>query len=227
MKRNATKRWVGACLLGSALATGCNQTGSRVDDRPPWVAHPYVPSKAIDRPMMTQRRVDPPPTQLPMNPPAPLLAERKVEEAPAQPPVNLPAPETLAAAAPEKHEPVKESSILQTALDSSKPIIAPEPYPARKAFVDTTALPCFSHAEDYSSLSGQLQHTHKGWRLRYASVDETDTYGGSVTLRDESRVAGMNDGDLVRVHGRLFNPDDKGIAPSYEIMSIQAVNKRE
>jgi hypothetical protein len=185
--------------------------------------------------MMTQRRVDPPPMQLPMTPPAPMVAERKVEEALAQPPVNLPAPETLAtaapeklaAAAPEKHEPVKESSILQTALDNSKPIIAPEPYPARKAFVDTTAQPSFSHAEDYSSLSGQLQHTHKGWRLRYASVDETDTYGGSVTLRDESRVAGMNDGDLVRVHGRLFNPDDKGIAPSYEIMSIQAISKRE
>jgi hypothetical protein len=96
----------------------------------------------------------------------------------------------------------------------------------RKAFVDITAQPGFSHAEDYSWLSGQLQRSRKGWRLRYASVDQVDVYGGSVTLRDESRLSGMNDGDLVRVHGRLLNPEDRGIAPAYEVMSVQAIEKR-
>ena len=62
--------------------------------------------------------------------------------------------------------------------------------------------------------------------MRYASVDEADTYGGSVTLKDESRLSGMNDGDLVRVHGHLLNPEDRAIAPPYEVMSVQAIEKR-
>ena len=217
MKRDAMKRWVGGCLLGSALATGCSQTGSRVDDRPPLVAYPNVPSK-FDRPVMAQRGVDTLPTQLPMNPQPPVVAQHKVEEY--QAPMNLPAPESLPAAA------AKDASILQTALDSSKPSLVPEPGAVRKAFVDITAQPGFSHAEDYSWLSGQLQRSRKGWRLRYASVDEVDIYGGSVTLKDESRLAAMNDGDLVRVHGRLLNPEDRAIAPPYEVMSIQAIEKR-
>jgi hypothetical protein len=220
MKRNAIKRWVGACLFGSALATGCSQTGSRVDDRPPYVAQPYTPSK-IDRPVMAQRRVE----TLPTNLPAPVVAERKVEEF--QAPMNLPAPDALPAAAAEKKDTMKDASVLQTALDSSRMNLYPEPGSVRKAFVDVTAQPGFNHTEDYGCLSGQLQHSHKGWRLRYASVDEVDLYGGSVTLTDESRLSGVKDGDLVRVHGRLQNPDDKGIAPRYEVTSIQAIEKRE
>jgi len=153
-----------------------------------------------------------------MNPQPPVVAQHKVEEY--QAPMNLPAPESLPAAA------AKDASILQTALDSSKPSLVPEPGAVRKAFVDITAQPGFSHAEDYSWLSGQLQRSRKGWRLRYASVDEVDIYGGSVTLKDESRLAAMNDGDLVRVHGRLLNPEDRAIAPPYEVMSIQAIEKR-
>lgn len=205
MKRYALKRWVGACLLGPALTMGCSQTGSRVEERPPWVAHPYVPPK-VDRPM---------------------VAQRKVEAPPVQPPMNLPAPDTLPAAPAEKKDPAQDASILQTALDNSRPSPIGEASPVRRAFVDITALPGFSHTEDYGSLTGQLQHTHKGWRLRYASVDEDDPYGGSVTLTDESRLAGLKDGEMVRVHGRMLYPEDKQIAPPYGITSIQSLEKHD
>ncbi|HLJ95673.1 MAG TPA: hypothetical protein VKU02_21030 [Gemmataceae bacterium] len=209
MKRKAMKRWVGACLLGSAVATGCsNDTGSRVEQRPPWVAHPYA----------SPRNDHTVPTHLPTTPQTPALA---------QAPATLPAPDALPAPVPENKEPAKDAPILQTALDGSKTSPITEPSAVRRAFVDVTAQPCFEHTDDYGSLSGQLQHTHKGWRLRYASVDEMDTYGGSVTLTDETRLSGLKDGDLVRVHGRLLNPEDRAIAPAYQIMSIQVIEKHE
>ena len=102
-----------------------------------------------------------------------------------------------------------------------------EPNPVRKSFVDITAQPGFNHSDDYSSLNGQLQHSRKGWRLRYASVDEADAYGGSVTLTDESRLDGYHDGDFVRAHGRIADPEQKGIAPAYLVDSIHATDKRD
>src|SRR5262249_29636475 len=44
--------------------------------------------------------------------------------------------------------------------------------------------PGYGHAEDYTWLSGQVEQWghNKIYRLRYASVDETDAHGGSVTL---------------------------------------------
>ena len=212
MDRNAIRRCLGACLLGSALATGCSQTGSRVEDPSPWVAHPYP----YGRPTVYR----------------PAVAQRKVEESQALPPNTLPPPDTAPAVASEAKPPIKDPSVTQTTqttLESSKPSLVSEPGSLRKSFVDVTAQPCFSHTEDYSCLSGQLQHSRitKGWRLRYASVDEVDPYGGSVTLTDEAKLSGMKDGDLVRVHGHLTNPEDRGIAPSYQLDSIQPVEKKE
>ena len=59
MERHAIRRCLGACLLGSALATGCSQTGSRVEDPPPWVAHPYG-RPTVYRPAVAQRPVEQP-----------------------------------------------------------------------------------------------------------------------------------------------------------------------
>jgi hypothetical protein len=207
MERHAIRRCLGACLLGSALATGCSQTGSRVEDPPPWVAHPY------GRPTVYR----------------PAVAQRPVEQAPVTLPKSLPPPDTLPPMTAESKPATKDSSITQAALETSKPSLVNEPTSPRKSFVDVTAQPCFSHTDDYSCLSGQIQHSRitKGWRLRYASVDEMDPYGGSVTLLDEAKLAGVKDGDLVRVHGHLANPEDRGIAPSYQVESIQPIEKKD
>ena len=207
MERNAIGRCLGACLLGCALATGCSQTGSRVEEPPPWVAHPY------GRPTVYR----------------PAVAQRSVEQPPAPAPKTLPPPETIAPAAAEAKQPAKDTSITQTALEASKPPLVGDPGSPRKSFVDATAQPCFSHNDDYSCLSGQLQHSRitKGWRLRYASVDEVDPYGGSVTLSDEARLSEMKDGDLVRVHGHLASPEDRRIAPPYQLESIEPIEKKE
>jgi hypothetical protein len=105
--------------------------------------------------------------------------------------------------------------------------VAPETAPRRRSFVDSTASPCFNHSEDYHMLAGQLQHSHvsKSWRLRFASVDESDPYGGSVTLPEDDRLTEQMDGQYVRVHGRFLNVEERGIAPPYQIDSIQPLER--
>ena len=210
MTRTAIKRLMGACLLGSAVAAGCSQTEPRIEERPPWAARPLL------HPRMAQ----------------PVLAQTPVQAQalPSTPaPTTLPpaTPATLPAVASEEKDTTKDAAITQTALDSSKLSPVGEPEPPRKSFVDITAHPGFNHTEDYSSLTGQLQHSRitKGWRLRYASVDEVDPYGGSVTLMEDARLSDLKDGDIVRVHGRLVNPEDRGIAPPYQIDSVQTMDK--
>jgi hypothetical protein len=99
----------------------------------------------------------------------------------------------------------------------------------RRSSPDHMATPDSGHAEDYSWLVGKLQYSrfNKSWRLRFASVDEEDRYGGSVTIVDDLRLAGLKDGQTVRVEGHLTNPEARTIAPPYEVNSIQALDKRE
>jgi hypothetical protein len=129
--------------------------------------------------------------------------------------------------APEAGNSVKE--VTQTAFESGKQNLADEPGVGRETVVDTTALPCFSHSADYTELTGQIQHSRiaRGWRLRYAPVDEVDPYGGSVTLIEEAKLSGLKDGDMVRVHGRFLNSDERGTAPRYEVDAIQLSGKNQ
>jgi hypothetical protein len=100
---------------------------------------------------------------------------------------------------------------------------APDVYP-RRSFPDITANPCFAHAPDYSSLTGELQHYAPGgsWRLRFAPVDEDDTYGGSVTLVG-GHMDGYKNGQMVRVSGHLADPDNKVKSPVYLVARIEAL----
>jgi len=169
----------------------------------------------MDRPFVAQRKLDE----------SQIVAAPKIQESQAEAPTSAPMPETLPAVAADDKD--TSRSLTQTAFESSRPSAIGEPNPVRKSFVDITAQPGFNHSDDYSSLNGQLQHSRKGWRLRYASVDEADAYGGSVTLTDESRLDGYHDGDFVRAHGRIADPEQKGIAPAYLVDSIHATDKRD
>jgi hypothetical protein len=79
------------------------------------------------------------------------------------------------------------------------------------------------HAADYSWLVGELQYVHirDVWRLRYASTEDEDKYGGSVTLVDTDSITGFCNGERVRVVGHLIDPHSREPSPSYRVMSIQ------
>ena len=98
-----------------------------------------------------------------------------------------------------------------------------EPAPPRRSFVDLTAAPCFSHSPDYRCLTGQVEHarTANEWRLRYASVDEEDRYGGSVTLVNAGPTTEFQYGRLARVEGELVRPDAPGLKPEYRVRTLK------
>jgi hypothetical protein len=97
-----------------------------------------------------------------------------------------------------------------------------EPPPPRRSFADVTADGCFAYAKDYGWLRGRVEYSRlsKAWRLRYASVDEDDRYGGSVTLGEGSHLRSLKDGDLVEVRGRLADPAADSASPLYQVESL-------
>ena len=105
---------------------------------------------------------------------------------------------------------------------------APGPAPRRRSFVDTTAALCFGHAPDYTWVSGQVEYSavRKEWRIRYASVDETDRYGGRLALIQNEHVGYMADGQYVRVQGHLVNPGDAAGSPAfYRVEAFKVIDR--
>jgi hypothetical protein len=100
-----------------------------------------------------------------------------------------------------------------------------ESAPPRRSFVDLSAPPCFGHAPDYCWLSGQVEYSRVGkeWRLRYASVDETDRYGGHVVLIESQHVSYLEDGQYVQVRGHLVSPESDALPAAYRIEAFAVV----
>jgi hypothetical protein len=93
----------------------------------------------------------------------------------------------------------------------------------RRSFTDITSSSHFAHAADFSWLAGQVEKTRlgNGWRLRYASVDEDDPHGGSVSLSGDANLPILQDGQYIRVRGHLVDPEAQGAAPAYHVESAE------
>lgn len=226
MNRIAMLRWLGTGALGLGLVAGCSQSRPTVasssstpvacascDCRKGCCQGTAVAQSPVARnvPMYTSAATVPAPSYgaFPAPRPSSSIVQTSAAVAtkvPDGPTADLPAPPP-------------------PALKS--PFTRGETTPARKSFVDITASACFSHAEDYSTVTGQLEHVRANntWKLRYLSVDESDAYGGSVTLSgDTAQMSAFKDGQYIRVQGHLCNPDQKSIAPAYRFETIQALD---
>jgi hypothetical protein len=95
----------------------------------------------------------------------------------------------------------------------------------RRSFADITAKPGYAHAPDYSWVAGELQflHARKVWRVRYASVEEEDRYGGGMTLIDAGPMTEFQDGQMVRVEGQVA--DVTSHDSEYRVHHIQPLAK--
>ncbi len=131
---------------------------------------------------------------------------------------GAPGPASLPALKPvesvKKETPKASSSII---LASAK-----EETVKRRSYADITAHPCFSHAKDYSWLTGELQYlsTKQAWRLRFASVDEDVRYAGSVLLVEPGPMTNYLSGQMVRVEGHSVEPDTNEPDHSYRVSAI-------
>jgi len=235
MSRQSIVGFCGACVLGSAVLVGCqdppHQAVSHVPPPPPrpvlqTQAYPTAPSPPVQT-WVSSRPVtlaEQPPT----DPQAMPRSDRFLVPVPAGQDAPVPAGQNAPVPAGQ-NAPVgggEESSLAQAQSATVKaPSHRGEEAPQRKSFTDISAHSSFGHAPDYSWLSGEVQYSRisKGWRLRYASVDEDDPYGGSVTLVEQPLPRGLKDGQFVRVQGHLDSPGAKGISPPYQIDSVQPI----
>jgi hypothetical protein len=97
--------------------------------------------------------------------------------------------------------------------------------PPRKSYSDITAHSSFGHGPDYSWVSGEIQKWRKDWCLRYASVDEDDPHGGSVTLVGEDLLAQVKDGEHYKVKGRLVPAESKLGTAAFHIESLEPIGQ--
>jgi hypothetical protein len=232
MKRKILNRWFQACLVGSAVAGGCNRQEvpiarnesdlltpvSAWAPRDPRTTSGFL--KRSDSPLMptgysvteksalVQGKETLPVADLPPVVIADPPAARSEQPAPTMPsPLS---PETMAAAVPVSYE-APNSTTSRATVAAAKPAV--DSYGVR-------SMSRYGHAPDYSWVQGEVQRTRKGWRLRYASVDETDTYGGSVTLTDDPQLSQLKEGDVYKVEGRLQNPESHFSAPMYMVREV-------
>ncbi len=168
----------------------------------------------------------------------PTYAARVYQAAP--PKHDVPAPTSPAPEVVTAEQPAPASTVAPPPTSNNAALTRGEPPTPRKSFADVTAQPFFSHAPDYSWLQGQVEYSHFGnsWRLRYASVDESDSYGGSVTLLDNNLLQNLKDGQYVRVQGHLASdtevlqtthfPDrttGRNISPLYHVDMVRPVDR--
>jgi hypothetical protein len=179
-----------------------------------------APGKAIATPT-------PMPTPLPASNIPPVSNERyAVPERPqAEAPTPLPTPPVVIAEKP-KPELAPPAPKAETPAPTVIPAIGKD-FAPRRSFADITAKPEFGHASDYTWLAGELSHipSKNQWRLRFASIDDEDKYGGSVTLDATLELRGFLSGQLVRVEGEMIDKDSRDIAPKYRVKEIIPIKK--
>ncbi len=166
---------------------------------------------------------------LPINNIPPVSNERYLSpERPQIAPAILPTPPVVIAEKPkpELTPPVTPAATNDAPATTVIPPVGKD-FAPRRSFADITAKPEFGHASDYSWLTGELSHipSKNQWRLRFASIDDEDKYGGSVTLDASLELRGFLSGQLVRVEGEVIDKDSRDIAPKYRVKIIAPVKK--
>src|SRR5207248_6886584 len=121
---------------------------------------------------------------------------------------------------------VIDTPLQAPALAPESPPPAPEA-PAPRQLPAATLVPCsdYGHGPDYSWISGDVQKWRKEWRLRYAPLDESDEYGGCLTLLGEQCLGHLREGQHCKLLGRVVPDDTKSGGLAYHIEAIQSVGR--
>jgi hypothetical protein len=191
------KTWLGAGLVGPALALGCNSVpkhhggdcatcGGDVTARAPVLVPAPAPAY-VQYPATSSYAIKPRPADVSheMTAPPPAAPAPRASTPPAGPVV-------------------------------SRKVTAPAP-------ATTPRGTGYHHSPDYTSLVGDLHYNPRQdvWRLRYADVGVEDRYGGSVTLENVGReMRAFRTGQRVRVIGELLDRNSMDVSPSYLVRDI-------
>ncbi len=227
-----------AAILFAGLSAGCRHQSHRDCGCKEAItcANAATTPKAVVETKKSEAPLPPPPVIAEKNaePAAPLPTRNERYVTPLAPrppmlPAPAPLPETPTTVAPPK--PVltpPPADALKTDDTVRIPPVAGTAYKAtRRSFPDITARAEFGRSPDYCVLTGELSFIpqKKQWRLRFASIDEEDRYGGSVTLDAGREMHEFRSGDLVTVHGEMVNRDSRDIAPLYRVRDIVGLKR--
>lgn len=80
----------------------------------------------------------------------------------------------------------------------------------------------YGHGANFESVTGQVQAFRKTLRLRYASIEQEDPYGGAVVL--EGDTSKLRDGQHVRVQGTFVPPTDRNGSAKYRVVSVEILD---
>jgi hypothetical protein len=219
MRRSLLRTWLGTIVFVAVLACGCQHTprscrqccasGCRAPAAP-GVSNPttYAPNSVEKTPPREGSIL-------------PITNQEPIIHTAAKPD---PARSTDVAMMTESHKlPARaevDPGVLQQVINPYR-----EGAAGRRTFTDITAHPKFAHDPNYRWLVGKLEYSkiQHAWIVRFASVEEDDRYGGSVTLENPGRMTAYQSGQLVRVEGQLVNPDDMRPRPAFHAYSIRPV----
>jgi len=81
----------------------------------------------------------------------------------------------------------------------------------------------YGHGENFTTVTGQLQAYRKTYRLRYASIEQEDRYGGVVTL-EGADLSKLRDGQHARIQGVLVPPTERNGPAMYRVQSIEILD---
>jgi hypothetical protein len=81
----------------------------------------------------------------------------------------------------------------------------------------------YGHAPDYRWLTGELRYSpaRGAWCLHYASEEEEDRHGGSVTLVGTGPMTGLRPGQAVRVEGQMIDPNTREPSAPYRVHRLR------
>jgi len=195
------KNWLGAGLVAPAVALGCSSTGKHHQDG----GCTNCTASAVNL----------------QAPPAYTVAAampRNVVTHPTSPEVF-----TYTKPPEVNHEMAIKSP------EQSKSPVAPQKIVASGTPAPYTGAGYY-HSADYGTLVGELHYNPRQntWRLRYASVDEEDRYGGSVTLHNVGReMVDFKTGQYVRIEGAVVDKDSREVSPKYTVRDILPAGPRQ
>jgi hypothetical protein len=224
MERSPVGFWSGVIVLGLVGLAGCNRPMTR-----PTRVHrsPGLTSRAVSRTgpqqlpdaLASRKAPEDTPHGKSAEPPSPKVAlgptgggEESAEEKPGAVKIKL------GKGGEKKPDPDPAEAVIA----ATPPAETPKRPEAQKAEAS------FAHGEDYSWLRGEVEYSFlsKGWRLRYAPLDEEDKYGGSLTLVDGQQHH-LRDGQLVQVNGFLVpGKDDRG-HPRFRVLQMKPLDGPE
>jgi hypothetical protein len=222
MKTILRPRWLTAGLLGSTLLVGCQS----VQPAPRTAAVQARPSQVAQ-----VRPADPTPVK---SMPGDVVSQQKVSAVPVSESPPPPVQDTALHIPPQ----VVQETAMQipppppgvTPVDmmpGKSPFPRGEPQPRRREATDITARGSFGHAGDYKWISGQAISYRGEWRLRYASVDEMDDFGGSLVLLGSSLQSDLRDGEQFKLTGFMVEHDARAGGPAFHVESVEPVSSKE